>query len=1283
MSGDSTSAAGSLAAGIVAQGESALDALKPATLDTAAWTEPGAEYAALRAEAIALVQAMSGDIWTDYNFSDPGVTIIEQLCYALTELPYRATLPMTQILSPPDRAQLPLRRQGLLPVRAVMPCNPVTANDLRRLVIDRVPGVANVWFTPDTSRTDGIGGLYRVQVLPSRGDDPRAGRHDRCRCDDAGDDGDGDEGGGNAGDGSRDGDRRRDLADQVTRCYAAHRGLCEDILRPVVLRDLDLRVDAVVVISEKADPSDTLAQILFALDLLLAPEPRRCSLDEMLTGDSRTTDVFVGPLMLRGFIRDSQLEPFPASVTLDQIRRAIAEAPGVSAVDGVSATVVGPNGEGPNGGPVRHGRIETAPGTIFRLQATSSEGHPTIRMIRDRAICQPEEGRTRRRLAELWRAQRRTYPLRQSYPGHYPTPRSDYRPLASYMSVQNQFPATYGIGQNSLGDRAPAVRLAQANQLKGYLMPFDQMLADGFAQLAFARDLLSVRAGGDRTYAVQSLRGIAAGADILLAPGYEEGLVDLSAQTDPVALRQNAVLDLLLSFYGFGLDPLRKDARRTDSDSPATARLLHAKRAILRKVDSLTRDRGKGLDYRRPALSRSATGVERNSRAPLDLLWAEGSRTDDSGRGTDRSEDGGQSRRDGPVEVRRPSEATFGKLLPAEVIQGVQHLFQPVGAEEDGEAVPWDGPSPLSGHRVASSLLAALHDRRNYRVVRLESSRSVVLVCIDADGRWWLIGESRSEEEIAVVMGGVIRAAGDRQWRGRRGPDLHIVEWLLLRDATGHDVGNGRRYSFRVTAVLSADPRADSADSWRSGSRDILRANTPAHVALECLYLDPPAMEEFQRLYDAWIEALRDGRRQRRSTASRRLERFLIDHGALADDDATGDATGDGAGNAGVSSPATPQPNPDRPSGGSTEPDQPPISAPSPAIPPIPTSPPAPPPPPPAPPDDATTADGEADGNATRVRDRIHRPSGRGGSSPPAPSPPPPPPASPSPSSSGTTPSDGSARRLSWLGRLLAGLRGRAKSDEDGQGGGGGTGTDTPTPSPPPAPPPSPPPPPVKPSSQARAAPPGAVGFDTDTALTASTAAAFVAAGFTFAIRYLSRGTPEEAGDLDAQEVSDILGAGLALMAVQHVQNTGWVPSQELGAQYGQAAATNAQAAGLAPGVTLWLDLEGVASDTPADTIGQYCNAWFQAVSAGGYRPGLYVGADCGLTGDQLGALQCDGFWRSGSTVPEVEPAGYCLVQTIDDGFAVDGVAYDRDVVQADNGGGTPVWMVPTARRTS
>lgn len=192
-----------------------------------------------------------------------------------------------------------------------------------------------------------------------------------------------------------------------------------------------------------------------------------------------------------------------------------------------------------------------------------------------------------------------------------------------------------------------------------------------------------------------------------------------------------------------------------------------------------------------------------------------------------------------------------------------------------------------------------------------------------------------------------------------------------------------------------------------------------------------------------------------------------------------------------------------------------------------------------------------------------------------------------------------------------------------------------------------------------------------------------MAAGFTFAIRYLSRGTPEEEGDLDAQEVSDILGAGLALMAVQHVQNAGWVPSQELGAQYGQAAATNAQAAGLAPGVTLWLDLEGVASDTPADTIGQYCNAWFQAVSAGGYRPGLYVGADCGLTGDQLGALQCDGFWRSGSTVPEVEPAGYCLVQTIDDGFAVDGVAYDRDVVQADNGGGTPVWMVPTARRTS
>ena len=115
----------------------------------------------------------------------------------------------------------------------------------------------------------------------------------------------------------------------------------------------------------------------------------------------------------------------------------------------------------------------------------------------------------------------------------------------------------------------------------------------------------------------------------------------------------------------------------------------------------------------------------------------------------------------------------------------------------------------------------------------------------------------------------------------------------------------------------------------------------------------------------------------------------------------------------------------------------------------------------------------------------------------------------------------------------------------------------------------------------------GAQGFDADSVIGSDTAKALAAAGFGFAVRYLSRTTPQNNGDLSAAEIGWITDAGLALMAVQHCPLPGWSPTLALGTAYGTAAAVNAAAIGLPGGVSVWLDLEGVAPYvTAADTIG-------------------------------------------------------------------------------------------------
>jgi hypothetical protein len=200
-------------------------------------------------------------------------------------------------------------------------------------------------------------------------------------------------------------------------------------------------------------------------------------------------------------------------------------------------------------------------------------------------------------------------------------------------------------------------------------------------------------------------------------------------------------------------------------------------------------------------------------------------------------------------------------------------------------------------------------------------------------------------------------------------------------------------------------------------------------------------------------------------------------------------------------------------------------------------------------------------------------------------------------------------------------------------------------------------------------------GFDSDTTLSAATAAAFFNDGYQFCVRYLSLGA-ERSSDLSHDEAAAILGAGLALMPVQHVCTPGWQPSAALGQEYGKAAASDALGVGLPAGVNLWCDLEGIAAGADlAGAVTLYCQAWYAAVLDAGYVPGLYVGANCLLSSEQLELLPFQHYWKSESTVPTVATRGFQMVQT--PGSTAHGIGYDLDATQADALGGQVRWLAP------
>src|SRR5262245_33517462 len=101
------------------------------------------DYATLRQEGIRQLERMAGRQWTDFNTHDPGITLLEQLCYALTDLGYRTAYEIPDLLA--DGGGDPY--SSLHPPEQILTGAPVTPADLRRLVLD-VEGVKNAWVQP-------------------------------------------------------------------------------------------------------------------------------------------------------------------------------------------------------------------------------------------------------------------------------------------------------------------------------------------------------------------------------------------------------------------------------------------------------------------------------------------------------------------------------------------------------------------------------------------------------------------------------------------------------------------------------------------------------------------------------------------------------------------------------------------------------------------------------------------------------------------------------------------------------------------------------------------------------------------------------------------------------------------------------------------------------------------------------------------------------------------------------------------------------------------------------
>ncbi len=576
----------------------------------AAAPDPAASYAFLRQEALHQLERLAAPAWTDYNAHDPGITILEQLCFALTDLAYRCGHEVPDLLAGAGEAP----GASIHTPAQILPTQPVTVDDLRRLVID-VPGVKNAWVelvdmpsaVYDAGRQqlgypeEGADGAGAATLSPNVSEVRVRGllavqieKPDPFVFPDLGDIG----------------------AEAAARLHCC-RGLGQDYHEIRVLGQQSIRLGATLEIGAVDDAAALLAGVCQRIANHFSPGVRFHTLAEMLARGRRVDEIFEGPLLEQGFIDADELALLGRrrSLRISDLIQEIMAAPGVLAVKNLHFLV----GDGDVLTPSREW-----------LRILDADKTPWFDLRRSRIVLERNGLRLDDAIKDA-AIERYRQAMRSARPPSTAAVERDLQPrtgrdrgVARHASVQTQFPLAYGIGAGGLPDTATAERKALALQLKAYLMFHDQLLANQFAQLANVARLFSFRDESPDSYFAQPVPDDGTlGLDALRVSAPPQHLALLQQITeDPAraqpgagARRRNRFLDHLLARYGeqFGDYALMHDGSADQGGAGAPTRdeqLAHDKRAFLRDCARIGRARGTGFNYLEPAGGDNVCGLE-------------------------------------------------------------------------------------------------------------------------------------------------------------------------------------------------------------------------------------------------------------------------------------------------------------------------------------------------------------------------------------------------------------------------------------------------------------------------------------------------------------------------------------------------------------------------------------------------------------------------------------------------------------------------------------------------
>jgi hypothetical protein len=781
-------------------------------------TTPAQAYAALRSEGLLHLEALAHERWTDYNVHDPGIALLELLCFGLTDLGFRSAFEVRDLITVSVDGAAQVRAQ-FHTAATVLTGAATSFHELRKLLLD-VAGVRNAWIEKHHSLAycldhdaqalvDCPGpAAARVETLP-----PLGGLFDvYLQLEEFVD---------------QPGERtREDVRGEVVGRVLAHRNLCEDLVDICELTVEEIAVCADVEAAPGADLEALLAEIFYRIDQHVSPRIRFHSIDELRARGRAVEEIFSGPLLEHGFIDDDELRALQrrCEFRASDIVRMIMETDGVVAVRNLSLLSF-------IDGLLREQQT-------WRLQLAADRFRAPLFSAQRSKVVFYRSGlpyyANRDRVLQLL-AEKKAADVSAKLRGHLTDlpllPGVDRRPQ-DYSALQNELPANYMAGRLRVPDSEPALRKAQSKQLKAWLLLFEQLLANHLAQLAHAGELLSWDSTGP-SYFSQPVTDIADLDLLLVAPAGSTVSAELQRilETPQERLaRRNRLLEHLLGRFAESLNDYAELMRGVLKDAAAD-RLARDRRAFLADYPGASARRGQAYDYRRPADPSNLSGYQRRIYRLLGI---------------------------DPPERRRFA----GERLV--IVPGSGERWRFVLLDADGttrlfESVECETRSAIEA--LLDFVLGIAGAAASWRPAA-GSTFELLRVCAE-DATPEVIGATRSGVALEPVRAYFERYAAPE--------GCHVVEHLLLRKRYAGDPFLPVEinppgvcdcpevrdpYSFRMSVVLPSWPARFRDLRFRRFVEETLRREAPAHVLLRICWVSHDQMRAFEQAYDAWAAAL-------------------------------------------------------------------------------------------------------------------------------------------------------------------------------------------------------------------------------------------------------------------------------------------------------------------------------------------------------------------------------------------------------------------------------------------